>query len=101
MPEKSPLTLGAGQARPVESALARGYHGRNDLSATANRFVIGLLSLCLTACAAKPQGVTTTTAIRLEVPEQIPCVRANADDADPRGPLSTATASTSSAPPRS
>lgn len=51
-------------------------------SAAANLFVIGLLSLYLTACAAKPQVVTKTTAIRLETPEMIPCERVNADDTD-------------------
>ena len=53
-------------------------------SATANLFVIGLLSLCLTACVAKPQVVTKTTAIRLEAPELIPCERVNAQDTDLR-----------------
>ncbi|WP_276209542.1 Rz1-like lysis system protein LysC [Pseudomonas lutea] len=46
--------------------------------------MIGLLSLCLTACAAKPQVVTTTTTIRLEIPEMVPCERVNADDTDLR-----------------
>ncbi|WP_441005280.1 Rz1-like lysis system protein LysC [Xanthomonas sp. WHRI 1810A] len=46
--------------------------------------MIGLLSLCLTACAAKPSLVTKTTAIRLEAPELIPCERVNTDDTDLR-----------------
>jgi hypothetical protein len=53
-------------------------------SATANLFVIGLLSLSLTACAAMPQVVTKTTAIRLEAPELTPCERVNAEDTDLR-----------------
>ncbi|RMR34970.1 hypothetical protein ALP36_100629 [Pseudomonas syringae pv. coriandricola] len=53
-------------------------------SATASRFVIGLLSLCLTACAAKPVVVTKTSAVRIEPPELIPCERINADEADLR-----------------
>ena len=44
-------------------------------SATANLFVIGLLSLCLTACAGKPAVVTKTTAVRVEPPELVPCER--------------------------
>lgn len=44
-------------------------------SATARLFVIGLLSLFLTACAGKPPVVTKTTAVRLEPPELIPCER--------------------------
>ncbi|WP_230857741.1 Rz1-like lysis system protein LysC [Pseudomonas syringae] len=47
--------------------------------------MIGLLSLCLTACAGSPQPVLVkTTAVRLEPPELIPCERINADEADLR-----------------
>jgi hypothetical protein len=46
--------------------------------------VIGLLSLCLTACAAKPVVVTKTQAVRLEAPELIPCERVDEDPADLR-----------------
>ncbi|MEN4753005.1 MULTISPECIES: Rz1-like lysis system protein LysC [Pseudomonas] len=46
--------------------------------------MIGLLSLCLTACAAKPPVVTKTTVIRLQAPELIPCERVNAEDTDLR-----------------
>jgi hypothetical protein len=46
--------------------------------------VIGLLSLCLTACAGKPAVVTKTTAVRVEPPELIPCERVDADDSDLR-----------------
>ncbi|KPX26027.1 hypothetical protein ALQ00_100533 [Pseudomonas syringae pv. tomato] len=50
----------------------------------ASLFVTGLLSLCLTACAAKPVLVTKTSAVRIEPPELIPCERINADEADLR-----------------
>ena len=53
-------------------------------SATASLFVIGLLSLCLTACAAKPVVVTKTHAVRLEAPELIPCERVDEDATDLR-----------------
>lgn len=53
-------------------------------SAIASPFVIGLLSLCLTACAAKPVVVTKMSAVRIEPPELIPCERINADEADLR-----------------
>ncbi|RMQ45914.1 hypothetical protein ALQ04_04836 [Pseudomonas cichorii] len=53
-------------------------------SATAQPFVIGLLSLCLMGCAAKPVVVTKTSAVRVEAPELIPCERINADEADLR-----------------
>ncbi|WP_239988130.1 Rz1-like lysis system protein LysC [Pseudomonas syringae] len=46
--------------------------------------MIGLLSLCLTACAAKPAVITKTSAVRIEPPELIPCERINADEADLR-----------------
>ncbi|WP_234779047.1 Rz1-like lysis system protein LysC [Pseudomonas amygdali] len=47
--------------------------------------MIGLLSLCLTACVGSPQPVLVkTTAVRLEPPELIPCERINADEADLR-----------------
>lgn len=44
----------------------------------------GLLSLCLTACAAKPVVVTKTQAVRLEAPELIPCERVDEGAADLR-----------------
>ncbi|GAB5339669.1 hypothetical protein PFUM301597_41540 [Pseudomonas fluorescens] len=44
----------------------------------------GLLSLCLTACAAKPVVLTKTQAVRLEAPELIPCERVDQEDADLR-----------------
>ena len=44
-------------------------------NATASLFVIGLLSLCLTACAGKQPLVTRAAAIRIEAPELIPCER--------------------------
>jgi starvation-inducible outer membrane lipoprotein len=53
-------------------------------SATARLFVIGLLSLFLTACAGKPAVVTKTQAVRIEAPEMIPCERVSADDSDLR-----------------
>jgi len=53
-------------------------------SATVSLFVIGLLSLCLTACAAKPVVVTKTQAVRIEAPELIPCERVDQEDADLR-----------------
>jgi starvation-inducible outer membrane lipoprotein len=53
-------------------------------SATASLFVIGLLSLCLTACAGKPVVVTKTQAVRIEAPELIPCERVDQEDADLR-----------------
>ena len=53
-------------------------------SATASLFVTGLLSLCLTACAAKPVVVTKTQALRIEAPELIPCERVDQDDTDLR-----------------
>lgn len=52
-------------------------------SATASLFVIGLLSLFLTACAGKPV-VTKTQAVRIEAPELIPCERVDQDQADLR-----------------
>ena len=53
-------------------------------NAAASLFVIGLLSLCLMACAGKPSVVTQTTTIRIEAPELIPCERENQDEADLR-----------------
>lgn len=53
-------------------------------SATASLFVTGLLSLFLTACAAKPVVVTKTQAVRIEAPELIPCERINDSDEDLR-----------------
>ena len=53
-------------------------------SATASLFVTGLLSLFLTACAAKPAVVTKTQAVRIEAPELIPCERVDQDEADLR-----------------
>jgi starvation-inducible outer membrane lipoprotein len=53
-------------------------------NATASLFVIGLLSLCLTACAVKPPVVTKTQAVRIEAPELIPCERVDQDEADLR-----------------
>lgn len=53
-------------------------------NATVSLFVTGLLSLCLTACAAKPVVVTKTQAVRLEAPELIPCERVDQDEADLR-----------------
>ncbi|WP_285435795.1 Rz1-like lysis system protein LysC [Pseudomonas sp. fls2-241-R2A-110] len=48
-------------------------------------FAIGLLSLCLTACAGSPPPlVTKTTAVRVEPPELIPCERIDAEEADLR-----------------
>ena len=46
---------------------------------TASLFVIGLLSLCLMGCAAKPSVVTKTSAVRIEAPELIPCERVEDD----------------------
>ncbi|MBX6400172.1 hypothetical protein K4L91_14625 [Pseudomonas syringae pv. tomato] len=45
---------------------------------------MGLLSLCLTACAAKPVVVTRTSAVRIDLPELNPCERINADEVDLR-----------------
>ena len=53
-------------------------------NATASLFVIGLLSLCLTACAVKPPVVTKTSALRIEAPELVPCERVEADQTDLR-----------------
>ena len=53
-------------------------------NATASLFVIGLLSLCLTACAGKPPVVTKTSALRIEAPELVPCERVEADQTDLR-----------------
>jgi starvation-inducible outer membrane lipoprotein len=53
-------------------------------SATANLFVIGLISLCLTACAGKPQLVTKTNAVRIDAPELVPCERVSEEDEDLR-----------------
>ncbi|MDD1966958.1 Rz1-like lysis system protein LysC [Pseudomonas putida] len=44
-------------------------------------FASGLISLCLTACAASPQPVKTT-AVRLEPPELVPCERISESDED-------------------
>lgn len=55
----------------------------NNSSAPASLFVTGLLSLCLTACAASPQPlVVKTTAVRLEPPELVPCERISTADED-------------------
>lgn len=56
-------------------------------SATANLFVIGLLSLCLTACAGKPPLVTKTAAVRVEPPELVPCERVADEDLADNGQL--------------
>ena len=56
-------------------------------SATASLFVIGLLSLCLTACAGKPPVVTKTTAVRVEPPELVPCERVADEDLADNGQL--------------
>jgi hypothetical protein len=53
-------------------------------NATASLFVIGLLSLCLTACAGKQPLVTKTQAVRIEAPELIPCERVDQDQTDLR-----------------
>ena len=51
-------------------------------SETASLFVIGLLSLCLTACAGKPPVVTKTSALRIEAPELVPCERVEVENTD-------------------
>ena len=56
-------------------------------NATASLFVIGLLSLCLTACAGKPPVVTKTTAVRVEPPELVPCERVADEDLADNGQL--------------
>ena len=56
-------------------------------NATASLFVIGLLSLCLTACAAKPAVVTKTAAVRVEPPELVPCERVADEDLADNGQL--------------
>ncbi|VVP26524.1 hypothetical protein PS876_04110 [Pseudomonas fluorescens] len=53
-------------------------------NATASLFVIGLLSLCLTACAVKPGVVTKAQAVRIEAPELISCERVDQDEVDLR-----------------
>ena len=56
-------------------------------NATVNLFVIGLLSLCLTACAGKPPVVTKTAALRVEPPELVPCERVADEDLADNGQL--------------
>ena len=56
-------------------------------SATASLFVIGLLSLFLTACAGKPAVVTKTAAVRVEPPELVPCERVADEDLADNGQL--------------
>lgn len=51
-------------------------------SGTVRLFVIGLLSLSLTACAGKAPVVTKTTAVRVEPPELVPCERIDQAEAD-------------------
>ena len=48
---------------------------------TVRLFVIGLLSLFLTACAGKQAVVTKTQVERIEPPELIPCERVDQDEA--------------------
>ncbi|WP_244165888.1 Rz1-like lysis system protein LysC [Pseudomonas abietaniphila] len=45
-------------------------------------FVSGLISLCLTACAANQPAPVKTTTVRLEPPELVPCERISESDED-------------------
>ncbi|KJH75342.1 hypothetical protein UB23_19345 [Pseudomonas sp. ES3-33] len=44
--------------------------------------MIGLLSLSLTACGAKPGLVTKTSTLRIEAPSLVPCERIDAAEAE-------------------
>ncbi|WP_296257783.1 Rz1-like lysis system protein LysC [Pseudomonas sp. UBA5706] len=44
--------------------------------------MIGLLSLCLTACAGSQPAPVKTTTVRLEPPELVPCERISTSDDD-------------------
>ncbi|WP_256214526.1 Rz1-like lysis system protein LysC [Pseudomonas sp. NFR16] len=45
-------------------------------------FASGLISLCLTACAASHPAPVKTTTVRLEPPELVPCERISESDED-------------------
>jgi hypothetical protein len=50
-------------------------------SVRARLFASGLISLCLTACAASPQPAPgKTSAVRLEAPVMVPCERVSDSD---------------------
>ncbi|MEX5551737.1 Rz1-like lysis system protein LysC [Pseudomonas pergaminensis] len=49
--------------------------------------MIGLLSLCLTACAVKQPLVTKTEAVRVEPPDLVPCERVADEDLADNGQL--------------
>ncbi|WP_236471183.1 Rz1-like lysis system protein LysC [Pseudomonas syringae] len=86
---RSPSLVSQPLRRPLYHRIARGLkgrffsHKRPLIRSEPTEILIlpGLLSLCLTACAASPQPVAIkTTSVRLEAPEMVPCERVSESD---------------------
>ncbi|RMU32942.1 hypothetical protein CFBP3846_P200024 (plasmid) [Pseudomonas syringae pv. avii] len=88
---RSPFLISQSLRRPLFHRISWGLRGRFfshkrpliRSESTKRLILLGLLSLCLTACAASPRPVVVkTSAVSLEAPVMVPCERVSDSDED-------------------